>query len=90
MAKPNDLSVILNFQNTVVRVNELAQEVEDAMLSGASAEELSDLIGSLKFQAQIKLTEDFREYKELSLEWRDEDEKANEEYVKRKVWRSIE
>ena len=71
MDKSSDMAVMLNFQNTVVRVNELAQEVEDAMNSGASVEELSDLIGSLKFHAQIKLTEDFRRYKELALEWGD-------------------
>lgn len=82
MDKSNDMAVMMSFQNTVVRVNELAQEVEDAMIRGASVEELSALIGSLKFQAQIKLTEDFRRYKELSLEWGDEDEKE--------VWRRIE
>ena len=71
MVKSSDMVVMMSFQNTVVRVNELAQEVEDAMNSGASVEELSDLIGSLKFQAQIKLTEDFRRYKELTLEWED-------------------
>lgn len=86
MDKSSDMADVLNFQNTVIRVSELAQEVEDAMYNGASVEELSDLIGSLKFQAQIKLTEDFRKYREVNRQV----EKANEEYVKRKVWRRIE
>lgn len=68
MDKSSDMAVVLNFQNNVVRVNELAQEVEDAMIRGASVEELSGLIESLKFQAQIKLTENFRKYRELTLE----------------------
>lgn len=68
MDKSSDMAVMLNFQNNVARVNELAQEVEDAVNRGASVEELSGLIESLKFQAQIKLTENFRKYRELTLE----------------------
>lgn len=68
MDKSSDMAVMLNFKNNVARVNELAQEVEDAVNRGASVEELSGLIESLKFQAQIKLTENFRKYRELTLE----------------------
>lgn len=71
MDKSSDMAVMLNFKNNVARVNELAQEVEDAVNRGASVEELSGLIESLKFQAQIKLTENFRKYRELTLEMGD-------------------